>query len=71
MKMARARKCDICKSYYDEYNNTSKDTKPNTLFFVRKDMYGENHTQYVVDCCPVCMDELELHCICKKESKPT
>lgn len=68
--MAKARKCDICGTYYDEYNTSSRDTKPNTLFFVRKDRCGNNETIHSFDCCPKCMDraiyDAEHH---KKESE--
>jgi len=70
--MARARKCDICDTYYDEYNARSRDKEPNTLFFIRKDVYGNNNTECAFDCCPTCMNEIFQYCkYHKKEGEPT
>lgn len=72
--MARARKCDICKAFYDEYNLSNTDRGANAINFVMKDWSGNAFVRYSVDCCPACMNELEIHCIGKeneKESEPT
>lgn len=56
--MAQAKKCDICKKYYDVYNTTTKVHKTikdtNTLRFISKGG-AEINFFYEFDCCPECM----------------
>lgn len=56
--MAQAKKCDICKKYYDVYNTTtevnSTRKNANTLRFVVKGGVAKICVDEF-DCCPECM----------------
>ena len=51
--MARAYKCDICGSFYDEYQNCDEEDK----FYVCK--VDDREFAYVVDMCPHCIEAIQ------------
>lgn len=61
--MALARKCDICGSLYEAYNEIpDRETEnPNTIRFGNKDMNGGATWDLSVDCCPECISSIRAH----------
>lgn len=70
--MAKARKCDICRSFYDEYEFNGFG---NTIIFASVDNKNKYSHVKVSDACPNCMDAILSLCDSlankEKESEPT
>lgn len=54
--MSKAMKCDVCKKYYDRYNESGK--KQNGLILMRRDSADNLRNEKIYDCCPDCMESL-------------
>ncbi len=59
--MAKARKCDRCGIFYEQYkgDKASKNEKANGLFLIDKDWSEEYYRRKAYDLCPDCMRKLE------------
>jgi len=56
--MARARKCERCDKYYDEYGLEDNDKDANSIMFTNVDYDGRYYTHKRLDLCKQCMLEL-------------
>ena len=54
--MAAAKKCDICGSYYDEYNTNNNEQ--NCWKLTNEYVHNNNYLKYY-DCCPDCMRSIK------------
>lgn len=53
--MADAKKCDICKEYYDPYNLRAL-AGINAIAELRTDAFGSIDFQHTIEMCPDCME---------------
>ena len=54
--MAAAKKCDICGTFYDNYNMNNY--KPNCLKLANEHVVNNKYLK-LYDCCPDCMKSIE------------
>lgn len=53
--MAVAKKCDICGSFYENYNMKDSEKNPNGFMLVNLDDKRKYFVHNAKDCCPNCM----------------
>lgn len=57
--MARARKCDRCKTLYEPSSiEVLKRNKANALMLIDRDMDNKYFARETIDLCPACLGEL-------------
>lgn len=59
--MAIAKKCDICGSFYENYNMKDSEKKPNGFILVNLDDERKYFAHNAKDCCPNCMTSILAH----------
>lgn len=66
----RARKCDCCGKFYEEYSGAKKfkeKGKANALILIDRDIDNHHWNRAEYDLCPDCMGELVVFLSGKKE----
>lgn len=53
--MAKARRCDVCKKYYDIYYHDNSVSGPNTVRLLRKELDDSAYNCDTFDVCPECL----------------
>ena len=56
--MAVAKKCDICGAFYETYNESKDERKPNGFMTLNIDSKQHYWSHEAVDCCPKCMESI-------------
>lgn len=54
-----AKKCDLCGSFYDRYNEKENKNKPNGFCYLNLDDLGKFYKGPSIDCCPECMKKIQ------------
>ena len=60
--MAAAKKCDVCKAFFDPYNVKKDPKNVNGIMFLNIDEKGLYFQHQTIDCCPKCISEIH-NCI--------
>lgn len=53
--MAKAKRCDRCKAYYDTYNYLNNEKKTSGIMYLNVDSDGRYYQHGAIDLCPACM----------------
>ena len=56
--MAIAKECDICKKFYNIYNEKNDSTKPNGIIMANIDANLNYYASSPIDCCPNCINAI-------------
>lgn len=59
--MAIAKKCDICGSFYENYNMKDSEEKPNGFMLINLGLQRQYIPHNAKDCCPNCMKSILAH----------
>lgn len=57
--MKQIKQCGVCEGYYESYNDTRSDLKPNAIKLVRITDTDDEFTKKTIECCPECMTAIK------------